>query len=66
MADDKPTERVVTREEKMQVDQRAAAQEALDNPSDLKLDETVPGGRYLLDDGKTLVDANGKPFEDKK
>jgi hypothetical protein len=31
-----------------------------------KLDETVPGGRYLLPDGKTLVDADGKRIEEKE
>lgn len=29
------------------------------------LDETEPGGRYLLPDGKTFVDANGEPIKDK-
>ena len=28
--------------------------------------ETIPGGKYLAADGKTLVDANGEPLGKKK
>ena len=38
-----------------------AQEEALEIGSD-----TVKGGRYLDTDGKTLVDANGKPIKDSK
>lgn len=31
-----------------------------------KLDETVPGGKYLAADGKTFVDANGEPIKGDK
>jgi hypothetical protein len=27
-----------------------------------RLDETIPGGKYLAADGKTFVDANGEPI----
>lgn len=28
-----------------------------------RLDETIPGGKYLAADGKTFVNANGEPIE---
>lgn len=31
-----------------------------------RLDETIPGGRYLADDGKTFVNANGEPLDASK
>lgn len=34
-----------------------------DDAQDQRLDVTVPGGKYLAPDGKTFVDANGKPLE---
>lgn len=37
-----------------------AAQEA----EEKQIDETVPGGKYLLDDGETLVDSSGKPIKE--
>jgi hypothetical protein len=40
--------------------------EAAVEAEEKQLDETVPGGRYLLDDGETMVDANGQPIKDKK
>ena len=61
MADSKP----VTREEQIHHQQRQAAQEAAETPAQ-PMTETVPGGRYYLDDGVTLVDANGKPVKDAK
>lgn len=61
--DERPVTRVVTPEQAFREQQRAAAQEAADEPVK-RLDETVPGGRYLLDDGKTVVDAEGKPVKD--
>lgn len=39
--------------------------EAAREAEEKQLDETVPGGRYLLDDGETMVDAEGKPVKDK-
>jgi len=40
-------------------------QEVQDAP-ERRLDETVPGGKYLAADGKTFVDANGEPLDGKK
>lgn len=45
--------------------------EAAEEAERKQLDETAPGGRYLVGadadgNGGTLVDANGKPVEDKK
>lgn len=57
-----PPERAVSAAEAMQNRQRRAAQEA-ERMEPAQLDETVPGGRYLLDDGETVVDANGKPLQ---
>jgi hypothetical protein len=39
-----------------------AAQEA----EEKQLDETVPGGKYLLSDGETMVNADGKPLDQDK
>lgn len=43
----------------LQEQQRRAAREAAAAAGQAR-DETVPGGRYVLDDGETMVDANGK------
>jgi hypothetical protein len=37
-----------------------------DETSDKRSDETVPGGKYLAGDGKTLVDANGNELKAEK
>lgn len=58
---DKDEPKVVTREEQMQERQRAAARESAESDAP-QLDQAPPGGRYLLDDGETMVDANGKPL----
>lgn len=55
----------VSREQFIQDQQRRADQEAASAKSDRKHDETVPGGRYMLDDGTTMVDANGVPYKEK-
>ena len=63
MADErKPMPQVVTPADVEKERQRRAAEEAAAEPVK-RLDETVPGGRYLLDDGETLVDADGKPIK---
>lgn len=44
------------------------ARKALDAHAEaarLKMDEAPEGGRFLADDGKTVVDANGVPIKDK-
>lgn len=49
----------------VQDQQRKAAQEQAAADAERggkRLDETVPGGKYLLDDGVTLVTADGKPY----
>lgn len=48
----------------VQEQQRQAAREAAASP-ERELDETVPMGRYILDDGETVVDANGRPLQGK-
>lgn len=62
MAEKKDSPEVVTEAEATQRRARQAAAESAG--ADLaSYTETVPGGRYLLDDGETLVDANGKPLK---
>jgi glutathione S-transferase len=58
-----------TPEQAAQDQQRQAAAEQAQAEADRggrRLDETTPGGRYLLDDGETLVDADGKPVKGKQ
>jgi hypothetical protein len=43
-----------------------AAEDATPAPIDPEASETVEGGKYLAADGKTLVDANGEPLNEKK
>ncbi len=43
-----------------------ATEDANVAPIDPEASETVEGGKYLADDGKTLVDANGEPLNEKK
>lgn len=63
MADErKPMPQVVTPADVEKERQRRAAEEAAAAPVK-RLDETVPGGRYVLDDGETVVDAEGKPLK---
>lgn len=66
MAENTERERLVTREEQLQSRQKQADIEAAAEKDDRKHDETVPGGRYMLDDGQTMVDANGAPYKEKK
>lgn len=49
----------------VQDQQRQAAREAQAQPSQER-DKTIPGGRYILDDGETVVDAMGRPIKDRK
>lgn len=42
---------------------RQAARESMDTAPDKPLTETVPGGRYILEDRRTEVNANGEPFK---
>lgn len=58
-----PVEAAPDEPEMVEPDEVDAAPEPTPEP-DRKLDETVPGGRYLVD-GK-LVDANGEPIKDAK
>lgn len=55
----------VSHEQFMQDQQRRADMEAASMKPGRKHDETVPGGRYMLDNGETMVDANGAPFKEK-
>ena len=52
-------EKLVTREERIQEQQRVAAREAGQSRAQ-PADETVAGGRYLVNG--QLVDAEGKPL----
>lgn len=56
-------EKLVTHEERAQERQREAAREAAEREDAPPLTETERGGRYLLDDGETLVNADGKPID---
>ena len=40
--------------------------EAIRKGQEQTLDETAPGGKYLLADGETYVDADGKPLKGDK
>jgi hypothetical protein len=50
--------------------QQAAEQEELADvmaeAAELREQQEVEGGKYLAEDGKTFVDANGEPLKDKK
>lgn len=55
----------MTEKRKAQDDKASeTAPDAKDAPVE-RLDETVPGGKYLAADGKTFVDANGNPVKGK-
>ncbi len=43
-----------------------AAEDANVAAIDPDASETEPGGKYLAADGKTFVDANGEPLNEKK
>lgn len=45
-------------------DKLKAQSKSLDEAQEKKLDETVPGGRYLVNG--VLVNADGEPVNDKK
>ena len=42
---------------------RQQATQAMREAGERRLDYAKDGGRYLLPDGKTVVDANGKPVK---
>jgi hypothetical protein len=46
-----------------EVYRRQAALKAQTEAATMEMDETAPGGKYLADDGKTAVDADGKPLK---
>lgn len=54
-------EKLVTREERVQEEQRRAAREVEQSRSGRKLDETEPGGKYKV--GDQMVDAEGQPVK---
>jgi hypothetical protein len=56
-------QRIVTPDELRRLDQESMA-EVERQARERRATETVPGGRYLLDDGTTMVDANGQPVKD--
>jgi len=60
-------DRILTPEDARQERERRMAREAAEaqraNPDAKPMTETVPGGEYILDDGKTHVNANGEPLK---
>ncbi len=43
-----------------------ALAEAMAESATLRLDTTIPGGRYLAADGKTFIDADGQSIKGEK
>ena len=60
---DRPTTAAPTVLLSSQEYKRQLATQAMREAAERRLDYAKDGGRYLLPDGKTVVDANGKPVK---
>lgn len=61
-----PRREIQSEDDQRRAQAREAARESMDTAPETPLTDSVPGGRYFLEDGRTMVNANGEAFDSKE